>query len=224
MVRPADRLLLGVGSFEENGADDQKFIPINIYDVNRDIISQQDPNSGLMKSGHLRKKTALQWVHDSIYLDLLILDKCVLHYITQHHRLFDYLNELKCPVMILDPDQDDFSEVQLIFNGTDRSFEAIKAFTYLFNECYDEAKLNLLVKVGNEAMEHEMCVYEYLRNHKKHFSVTRLFNEDFKQGVENILDLSMSPLMVCGGERKLNVSQFIQYSLKRTAPLSMFLL
>ncbi len=223
-IHPEDHILLGIGDHLMEWQIENPFLPVRVFDVNLKKLQGQELVNALNRNGHKKKRLASQLVYDSLFLDILILTKDLLRTIRENRNLFDFLIQVHCPIMIIDETQRDFNEVFLSFNGSEDSFRSIKFFTYLYEDLYRDTRIHLLVKVSDTAMDHENCVYEYLKVRKRNFGISRFFREDYDPEVENMLNQSRSPLVVCGGERLANLNQFLNYSTSRVQPSSLFIL
>lgn len=214
-----DKLILAV--YQEDAETEW---PFKMYDLGWPLLKEVNLSKKLLSSASLKKRSKAKWMESSTFLDLTVIHRSLFHNFTQHAAIAEILEKIHCPIFLMDEHQTRFDEIFFSYNGTGSSFDSIKHFTYLFHPHFKNSLLNLVVKVSDKALNLENCVYDYLRLHKRHFAISRFFEEDYDQGIESLLDTSSSPLVVCGGERHLHINQFTHYSDHRTQPSSMFLL
>jgi len=198
--------------------------PFKMYDLGWPLLKETNLAKKLQQSGALKKRSRAKWMESSSFLDLAVIHRSLFQDFSNQSEVRIILETIYCPIFLMDEHQKRFDEIYFSYNGTGSSFESIKHFTYLFHPHFDKSLLNLVVKVNDKALNLENCVYDYLRLHKRHFAISRYFDEDYDQGIESLLDESSSPIVVCGGERHHNIDQFTHYSDHRSQPSSMFLL
>jgi len=214
-----DKLILAV--YQENTDSDW---PFKMYDLGWQILKESNLAKKLHQSGALKKRAKAKWMESSTFIDLTVIHRSLFNTFAKQPEIATILETIHCPIFLMDEHQTRFDEIFFSYNGTGTSFDSIKHFTYLFHPHFDKSLLNLVVKVSDKALNLENCVYDYLRLHKRHFAISRFFEEDYDQGLETLLDGSSSPLLVCGGDRHHNIDQFTHYSDHRSQPSSMFLL
>ncbi|MBI1222227.1 MAG: hypothetical protein GC180_06440 [Bacteroidetes bacterium] len=213
-----DKLILAV--FQEDSEGDW---PFRMYDLGWPVLQEENLIRKLQHSGSLKKRSRAKWMESSSFLDMVVIHKNLLDAFRGQEEFENILEEIHCPIFLMDENQTQFDEIFFSYNGTGASFNSIKHFTYLFHPHFNNSLLNLVVKVNDKALNLENCVYGYIRLHKRHFAISRLFEEDYDSGIERLLDQSHNPLVICGGERKANLHQFLHYSDHRLEPSSMFL-
>lgn len=214
-----DKLVLAV--YQENGVSDW---PFKMYDLGWPLLKEPNLAKKLQQSGALKRRSRAKWMESSSFLDLTVIHRSLFNDFANQAEVATILETIHCPIFLMDENQERFDEIFFSYNGTGPSFDSIKHFTYLFHPHFNKSMLNLVVKVNDKALNLENCVYDYLRLHKRHFAISRFFEEDYDQGIEKLLDTSSSPLVVCGGDRHHNIHQFTHYSDHRSQPSSMFLL
>lgn len=198
--------------------------PFKFFDLGWSTLQEPNLSKKLLFSGALKRRSEAKWLESSAFLDLLVVHRTLYDEFVQMPHVSRILEEVNCPIFLMDDHQERFDEIYLSYNGTAPSFDSIKHFTYLFHPHFENSALNLVVKVNDKALNLENCVYDYLRLHKRHFAISRFFEEDFDEGIEKLLDESSSPLLICGGDRHKNLDQFTHYSEHRERPSSLFLL
>lgn len=204
--------------------EDDSDWPFKMYDLGWPVLKEGNLVKKLQHSGALKKRSSVKWMESSSFLDMVVIHRNL--YLDFKDKTFfaTILEGIHCPIFLMDEHQTRFDEIILSYNGTGASFDSIKHFTYLFHNHFRDSLLNLVIKVNDKALNLENCVYDYLRLHKRHFAISRFFEEDYDHGVEDLIDASTSPLVVCGGERLNNLEQFLTYAGHRKQPSSMFLL
>jgi len=214
-----DKLILAV--YQENTESDW---PFKMYDLGWPLLKEPNLAKKLHQSCALKKRSRAKWIESSSFIDLAVIHRSLFQDFAKQSEVRTILEIILCPIFLMDEHQTRFDEIYFSYNGTGSSFDKIKQLTYLFHPHFDKSLLNLVVKVSDKALNLENCVYDYLRLHKRHFAISRYFDEDYDQGIESLLDESSSPLVVCSGERHQNIDQFTHYSDDRSQPSSMFLL
>ncbi|MDX5320463.1 MAG: hypothetical protein LPK45_05165 [Bacteroidota bacterium] len=204
--------------------EDESDWPFRVYDLGWPVLKEPGLAKKLSGTPSLKKRPKSKWMESSTFLDLVVVHRSLYDSLKENSLISDILEHIHCPIFLMDEHQMRFDEIFLSYNGTGASFDSIKHFTYLFHPHFDDSSLNLLVKVNDKALNLENCVYDYLRLHKRHFAISRYFEEDYDKSVENLLDSSSSPLVVVGGDRHHNLALFSDYSSHRDHPSSMFVL
>lgn len=93
--------------------------------------------AGLAYSVHRDRNVAIQeLLHESIYADLLIIDKkeTLTHYEENVPTRFirDLLNDVQCPVLIVPEKYNRAEKIILLYDGEPSSVFAVKMYSYLF--------------------------------------------------------------------------------------------
>ncbi|MFY8189873.1 MAG: hypothetical protein ACOVK9_02825, partial [Bacteroidia bacterium] len=107
----------------------------------------------------------------------------------------------KCPIVLLSCEQVSFQNVVLIYDGSERSFDAIKLFMYLMSDAIQQNKLILNVVVTDNSSQNEKGVIDYLKNYKLNFSINRVYPENYYTELLSLLVSLNSFLLVTGVNR-----------------------
>ncbi|TNE81224.1 MAG: DUF4350 domain-containing protein [Bacteroidetes bacterium] len=224
-VDQGDKLLLGIGEESWQQMDSlSMYLPFKIYALSWTALNSPNLPQILQRANHLRKKSAQVLLKETSFLDFIFLPRHALKEALANPFIKTVLEEVRCPVLLFDEKQEEFKELFLSYNGEEISFQSIKYFTYLFQERYEESNLHLVLRVNENSLDSENCVYDYLHARKKNFAISRFFSEDYDDGIEQMLSKSESALLVCGGDRIKNLEKFLLFSEQQKQAISLFLL
>ncbi len=214
-----DKVLLAVWR-----EDSQSGWPFRMYDLGWNLLQDANLWKRLSDIPAMKRRPVEKWLESSAFLDLIIVHRQLFDVMNRDEQFGQFINKVSCPVFLMDENQNSFDEIFLSYNGSPASFESIKHFAYLFQDQINTARLNLIIKINETAVNLENCVYDYLRLHKRHFAISRFFEDDYDAGIEHLLEESNSPLVVVGGERRKNFDQFRHFANLHTQPSSLFIL
>lgn len=142
---------------------------------------------------------------ESMFNDLFLIGKDIFKKPNVTKNSFDVIESLmrntKCPIVLLSCEQTSFKNVVLIYDGSKRSFDAIKLFMYLMGEMLVDNKLILNVVVTENSSQNEKGVIEYLKNYKLHFAINRVYPENYYTELLDLLVSLDSFLLVTGVNR-----------------------
>ncbi len=145
-------------------------------------------------------------VKESMFNDLFLIGKDVFRKPNVSRQSFDAIESLmrntKCPIVLLSCEQISFQNVVLIYDGSKRSFDAIKLFMYLMSESIQKNNLILNIVVTENSSNNEKGVIDYLKNYKLHFSINRVYPDNYYSELLNLLVSLNSFLLVTGVNRK----------------------
>lgn len=144
-------------------------------------------------------------VNDSLYSDLMMIGKNLFshrkkdkHY---HEMIEMLLRNSKCPVFIIPNELKPLEKIILLFDGSEKSFEAIKLFTYLFEAQMMNNKVVLYTIMNDISMEEEKNIYNYIKTHHQFFSVMRSTPETYFNDLKNLLTQNDNFILVTGVNR-----------------------
>lgn len=141
-------------------------------------------------------------INQSIYSDLFLVGKEIFSKENIDKYSFSTIKALlrntRCPVLMLSCEVEKFNNIVLLFDGSKRSFEAIKLFMYLMRDQVAENRVLLNVVVTEESSGQEKHVIEYLKNYKQHFSIHRVYPENYYKELLTLLASLESFLLVSG--------------------------
>ena len=122
-------------------------------------------------------------VNQSLYSDLFLVGKDIFN--KENIDMYSFsgiktmLRNTKCPILMLSCELQSFKNIVLLYDGSKRSFEAIKLFMYLMNDQVISNNLFLNVVVTTDSASQERSVIDYLKNYKQHFSIQRVYPENY---------------------------------------------
>ncbi|MCG9880583.1 MAG: hypothetical protein MH472_08290 [Bacteroidia bacterium] len=144
-------------------------------------------------------------VKESMFNDLFLIGKDIFRKPNVSRQSFDAIESLmrntKCPIVLLSCEQISFQNVVLIYDGSKRSFDAIKLFMYLMSESIQKNNLILNIVVTENSSNNEKGVIDYLKNYKLHFSINRVYPDNYYSELLNLLVSLNSFLLVTGVNR-----------------------
>lgn len=144
-------------------------------------------------------------VNDSLYSDLIIVGENILTHKQQDKHYNEMIESLlrnsKCPVFLLPNEIKPFENIILLFDGSEKSFEAIKLFAYLFENQMLNNKVVLFTIMNDISMEEEKNIYNYIKTHHQFFSVMRSDPETYYNDLKNLLSQFDNFILVTGVNR-----------------------
>ncbi len=144
-------------------------------------------------------------VNESLYNDLFLIGKDIFKKSNINKSSFDSIESLmrntKCPILLLSCEQISFQNIVLIYDGSKRSFDAIKLFMYLMGDQMLSNNLILNVVVTEHSAANEKGIIDYLKNYKLHFSINRVYPENYYSELLDLLVGLNSFLLVTGVNR-----------------------
>lgn len=144
-------------------------------------------------------------VNESMFNDLFLIGKDIFKKPNVTKNSFDAIESLmrntKCPILLLSCEQISFQNVVLIYDGSKRSFDAIKLFMYLMGDTMRSNNLILNVVVTDNSAVNEKGVIDYLKNYKQHFAINRVYPENYYTELLDLLSSLNSFLLVTGVNR-----------------------
>ena len=148
---------------EEGGISDQRLKLLNsedeqIKDIAAQLFEDACVDEGLKFKVHRDKNVALQeLLHESIYSDLLIIDKkedfSVHHHDAPTEFLRDLLAKVHCPVLVVPGKYMKIDEIVLLYDGEPASVQAIKMFSYTL-PVFDKKRIEVLTVKSDQESNH----------------------------------------------------------------------
>jgi len=143
--------------------------------------------------------------NESMFNDLFLIGKDIFKKPNVSRNSFDAIESLmrntKCPILLLSCEQMSFENIVLIYDGSKRSFDAIKLFMYLMGDQMEINNLILNVVITENSGINEKGVIDYLKNYKQHFSINRVYPENYYTELLDLLVNLKSFLLVTGVNR-----------------------
>lgn len=144
-------------------------------------------------------------LNESLFNDLFLIGKDLFKRRDLDKQSLEAVEQLmrntKCPILLLSCEQTSFQNVVLIYDGSNRSFEAIKLFTYLMGEQLQTNKVTLNIVVTDHSAENEKDVVDYLKRYKPNFYVHRVYPDNYYIELRALLMGMNSFLLVTGVNR-----------------------
>lgn len=142
---------------------------------------------------------------ESMFNDLFLIGKDIFKKPNVNKHSFEAIESLmrntKCPILLLSCEQVSFQNIVLIYDGSKRSFDSIKLFMYLMGEQMSKNNVILNVVVTDNSATNEKGVIDYLKNYKLHFSINRVYPENYYGDLLDLLTGLNSFLLVTGVNR-----------------------
>jgi len=144
-------------------------------------------------------------VQESLYNDIFLIGKDIFNKDNINKQSFDsieaVLRNTKCPILLLSCEQASFSNIVMLYDGSNRSFEAIKLFMYLMGDQLENNRVILNIVVTDDANSQEKSIIDYLKNYKQHFAINRVYPENYYNDLISLLKSFPSFLLVTGVNR-----------------------
>ncbi len=152
-------------------------------------------------------------LNDSLYSDLLLIGKNIFSH-KKNNKHYNEIIELllrnsKCPVFLVPNEIKPLENIILLFDGSEKSFEAIKLFSYLFETQLLKNKVILYTIMNDLSMEEEKNIYNYIKTHQQYFSVMRSFPETYYNDLKNLLTQFDNFILVTGVNRNEIIEDII---------------
>lgn len=151
------------------------------------------------------EETSADLLKESMFNDLFLVGKDIFRKPNVSRQSFDAIESLmrntKCPIVLLSCEQLSFQNVVLIYDGSKRSFDAIKLFMYLMNDSIQKNNLILNIVVTDNSSKNEKGVIDYLKNYKLNFSINRVYPDNYYTELLALLVGLNSFLLVTGVNR-----------------------
>lgn len=120
---------------------------------------------------------------DSMFSDLLVIGKSIFTRKQSDKSSIEVLestlSNAKCPVLLLPNESPSFKNIVILFDGTQRSFDAIKLFVYLSADQLKKNKVTIFTIVNEHTVVSEKNVCDYLKLHQPFFSVNRIYPDKY---------------------------------------------
>lgn len=176
--------------------------------------------AGVNYSIHHDRKIALkELIHESIYADLLIIDRkeTLTHYEEKPptHFIRDLLTDVQCPVLLVNKKYKAFEKTVLLYDGEPSSVHAIKMFSYMLPAFKDMPTEVLSVKgMGNDLhLPDNKLMKEFIRYHFHKATVKVLKGLAEIEIVKELSGKRKNALVVLGAYRRGMVSRWFKASM-----------
>jgi nucleotide-binding universal stress UspA family protein len=177
-------------------------------------------DSGISYSVHRDRNIAIQeLLHESIYADLLIIDRkeTLTHYEEQLPTRFmrDLLSEVQCPVLVVPKKYEPVDKVVLLYDGEPTSVYAIKMFSYLFPEWQSLDTEVISVKDIKQTLHvpDNRLMKEFMRRHFPGAEYTVLRGDAETEIIQNLKAQEQNIFIVLGAYRRGMVSRWFKPSM-----------
>jgi nucleotide-binding universal stress UspA family protein len=165
---------------------------------------------------HLDKGVPVnELVRESLFADLIVIGFRTFFSNVMGEATFlkDVLIDAQCPVMAVPDTFQPTEHLLFAFDGKSPSIYAIKQFTQVFSDVYDELPATLLsiTKTKEETSEYEELLKEYLSVHYTNISYERLAGLA-DDAILNVAERMKNPLVVMGAFGRSAVSRLFSRS------------
>lgn len=176
--------------------------------------------AGINYSIHHDKNIALyELLHESIYADLLIIDRkeTLTHYEETIPTRFmrDLLSEVQCPVLLVPPHYEPIEKVVLLFDGEPTSVFAIRHFSYLLPSMknLDVEVLTVKRKKDSLHLPDNRLMKEFMKRHFPNASYNVLKGTPDTEIVNYLQGQGLRSLVVLGAYNRGMVSRWFRESM-----------
>lgn len=177
-------------------------------------------DAGLNFSLHHDRNVAIQeLLHESIYADLLIIDRreTLTHYEEQLPTRFirDLLSEVQCPVLVVPKKYEPVDKIVLLYDGEPASVYAIKMFTYLFPEWQSLDTEVISVKGAKQTLHvpNNRLMKEFMKRHFSKAAYTVLKGDPETEIIQNLKGQEHNVIIVLGAYQRGMVSRWFKPSM-----------
>lgn len=197
--------------FEEKDADTRNAA----VEQFQDLCSEAGVNFSVH---HDRNIAIQQLLHESIYADLLVIDRkeTLTHYEEKVPTRFvrDLLSNVQCPVMVVPEEYKPVENSILLYDGEPSSVHAIKMFYYLFESGNEKTKV-LSIKELNQTLHvpDNRLMREFMKRHFPNAEYTVLRGGAEQEIVKYIHHLKKHVLVVLGAYQRGMVSRWFHESM-----------
>jgi nucleotide-binding universal stress UspA family protein len=167
---------------------------------------------------HDRNIAIRQLLHESIYADLLVIDKkeTLTHYEEKIPTRFirDLLSNVQCPVVVVPDKYKTVEKVILLYDGEPSSVHALKMFNYLFPSFQDKTEV-LAIKEPKQNLHlpDNRLMKEFMKRHYPESRYTVLRGKPEEEIVKYIQHLKQNVLVVLGAYQRGMVSRWFHESM-----------
>lgn len=176
--------------------------------------------SGINYSIHRDKNFALpQLLHESIYADVLVIDKKESLTRYQQDVPSDFIRQLlvdtECPVVIVPSEFDLIEKIILLYDGEPSSVYAVKQFSYLFPDLKLLPTEILSVRHENQNLHlpDNRLMKEFMKRHYPDATYKILTGDPETEIVQYLKDKHQNELVVLGAYRRNTVSRWFKSSM-----------
>jgi len=176
--------------------------------------------AGLNHSIHRDRNVAIQeLLHESIYADLLVVDKkeTLTHYEEKAPTRFirDLLTDVQCPVLIAPEKYNPVDKVVFLYDGEPSSIHAIKMYSYLFT-IHEFTTAEVVAVRSMEDSVHlpdNQLMKEFMKRHfqKVQYKVLKGIAED--EITHYLKEQSQNTIVVSGAYKRGRVSRWFRPSM-----------
>ena len=159
-----------------------------------------------------------QLLHESIYADLLIIDKT--ETLSHHDEEIpsDFMREIlanvECPILTVPKDFKEFEKIVLLYDGEPSSVFAIKMFSSVFQYLHKPVEvLSVKSTEDNLHVPDNRLMKEFMKRHYPKATYTVLHGEPEFEIVEHLKNKHQDALVVLGAYRRNMVSRWFRSSM-----------
>ncbi len=144
-------------------------------------------------------------IDDSVYSDLMIIGKNIFNTKKKNKAYKKTIESLlynsKCPILLIPNNLVPFKNVILLFDGSQKSFEAIKLYIYLFENQLQNNKIILFTIINEISIEKEKNIYDYIKIRQQYFSIMRAYPDTYYNELKLLTEQFNHSLLVTGANR-----------------------
>ncbi|MGC4038585.1 MAG: universal stress protein [Chitinophagaceae bacterium] len=201
---------------------------LNSYDLKDKIAREKAAiafNSACNKAGvshaihHDRNIALHELIHESVYADLLIIDKkeTLTYYVENLPTRFvkDLLADVQCPVLLVPEIYHPVTTVVFLYDGEPSSVYAIKMYDYVLNKSTSTVAVVVSVRGKDDAVSvpDKYLLKEFLQRHFQDIEY-KLFQGDSATEINSFLKKqSEDTLVVAGSYHRSSVSRWLRPSI-----------
>lgn len=207
------------------GVDEEKWSMLEEHDREARLqatalFDQACRQAGLEFSIHHDRNVAIQeLLHESIYADLVIINKteCLSNYGGKMPSFFmrDLLSDIQCPVLLVPEKYHKIEKMLLLYDGSPSSVFAIRSVSYLFPEfTHLPVEVVSVKKMHNNLhLPDNRLMKEFMKWHFRHAGYTVLRGDAEEQVLTHLTHQPLHTALVLGAYQRNRVSRWFHASM-----------
>lgn len=165
---------------------------------------------------YLDSRNVLQQFNiDSAYFDLVVLGRgYILHLLNNHfyENLFKSLvDQSRSPVLIMPDHYSKFNNIVFIYDGSIDSVKAIKSFSYLLSQLFQEVNVIIYTIITQQSIESEKDICSFIKLYKSQFSIKRSYPNECETELTQFLQNMDDVLVVTGVNKRMVIEGITEF-------------
>ncbi len=168
---------------------------------------------------HDRSIAAREAIYESVYADMLVVNKNETFTQYEQHVPTSFLQEIlagsECPVMVVPPDYKPINKIVILYDGEPASVYAVKLFSYLFPAARQLPVEVITVKPykANHHVPESHLVKELINRHFNNVSYTVAEGEPKREIPQLLKFREQNEIVVLGSYQRSEISRWLKPSM-----------